>query len=410
MTNLNDKFSELHELLVIQNVSVLSAMSDIKASLDSIAVALGAPPATATATLADVIAAIAAQTLVLEDVHTDTQSIDQKALAIRDELEDVHLDTQSIDQKALVMRDKLAETYETLLEMLGAILLMRPDVNDIQRAIGLVQGDGTTTALARLGVIQTAVNNVATSTGTVAAPADNTQLWLLRAIRQLARDNAVNDGPDILDPATCASPFESDGMWLGPFASGGNVNVIIATWDAPLPTGVSFGTVFGIGTDYSELYNETWDNWSMYVSSTERQFARSPLDLNRYPTNEWLSFPAGAGAYAWSVAERGNIKVYLCGENLPTEVCTQYTITNASATQDYNIPAGVTTVTIISVTGGGAIGAYGGPGVVPGSRDINGVGSSGTFTGPGFIALLNGAGGAAIVVEICSPYPGPSPR
>lgn len=371
MTNLEDKFEALETQIAQQHTALITALTATNSKLDAIIEALGGAPPTATVTLQDVIDAIGTQTAIVADIHLDTMSIDGKMLTIRDTLDDVHTDTVSIDQKLQRIRDAIAPLGESFpaeahssvlwslyrimdainptwprpvgiplqpaLEQLYEMLQPTPSqLEDIWRALGQNTGDATMTVLGRLTHLELTTVAQLTSLGLLAEPAAGTVLQLLQCICDAEQRQLPIDPLDPNNPDGCTEPYTSTSMWLGAFGTlwtGGNV--IIAVWAEPLPEGVTFGTTFGIGTDYTELNNDDWSGWRVFVQSDEDQYAESPTDLTRYPTNQWRPL-SGSGAKAFSVSERGSIRVYLCspeavigGDIITDMVCDEYTTSDS---------------------------------------------------------------------------------
>lgn len=80
-----------------------------------------------------------------------------------------------------------------------------------------------------------------------------------------------------------------------------------------LPDGLSYGTVFELADDTTELMTGNWAGWAVYVQSDQSTYfdGSDPSGFVRFPTNQWRSL-SGAGGRAFSVDARGSIKVYLC--------------------------------------------------------------------------------------------------
>lgn len=341
MTDLSEKFTAFEDQIHTQHEALMDMLSTMSDQLAAIAVAL-APAPPPTVTLADVIAAIEAGnataldslarlTAVAEsadainttvgDVHLDTMSMDGKLLTIRDDLADVHLDTQSIDQKLLRIRDAINPLDETLpgegltsipwllyrlvdaiapewprtvspamqpglAALIGLAALYLPEVALINDAIGVPTGDATTTVLGLLSSLQ--YSNSALVVG---------------------QQQLVSCGcPPTAEG--CTNPYVSTGLWLAPFGLFQYESVIVATWPTP-PTGITYGSYFGLGEDHTELYSDDWTGWSVFVESDQSQYSADTGTL-RHPTNAWQAVPDGPGSYSFAVSARGALKVTLC--------------------------------------------------------------------------------------------------
>lgn len=319
MTDLSAKFTSLEDQLHTQHEALMDALSGIGDQLAAIAVAL-APAPPPTVTLEDVIAAIrdgnaistdglARLTAIADstdainttvgDIHLDTMSMDQKLLTMRDTLGNIHLDTMSMDQKLLKMRDDLADllleamnitsatrgTHDRLVDVLAALALLHD-------AFGAPTGDATSTMLGFLSSI--AFSNAK----------------LVDGQQELIKCACPGN------PEGCDHPYSSGDMWLAPFGLFGFDGVMVATWPTAPPEGIEYGTIFGITQDNTELYSADWSGWSVYVESSEPQYAQN-LGSDRFPTRTWRNMPAGEGSYTFSVNQKGALRVTLCAPDAP---------------------------------------------------------------------------------------------
>jgi len=328
MTNLSDKFGSFEEQVAAQHAELLTEMRLTNAKLDALIAALGGAPPTATITLADVVEKLEEQRLILSDVHLDTMSMDQKLLRIRDAIWPLDMtmppgDDNTIPWLLYRLVDAINPTWPrptsvpaqpALSALLQLAQLQLPQLTEIQEALGTPSGDASTTALGYLSSIQYSNAGIYQSTG-ASAGSPNTILELLAANADAGCGCA---SPNAM-PTGCAAPFRSTAMAILPAGIvPGADSLILARWSTPLPAGVSFGTVFGLSNNDSELHRDSWDGWRMYVASDQSQFALNPLGLERYPTNTWLDVPAlgapsqGSGNIAFSVQEHGALTVTLC--------------------------------------------------------------------------------------------------
>jgi hypothetical protein len=187
-------------------------------------------------------------------------------------------------------------------------VLQTPDLEAIRVALGIPTGDATTTALGLLSSIQFSNTNIAASTGLLPSPASNTQLAYLASI---AASNLLAVPPTGPTLSSCTAPYKSTGMALVPWDLIGGASVVFATFPTSRPSGVTFGSTFGITTDYAELQIATsWNGWGVYVASEMDQYSDGST-FARYPTNKWRVL-SGNSALAFSVAGAGALSVTLC--------------------------------------------------------------------------------------------------
>jgi len=321
MSDLSAKFNALESQLDTQHTALIAALDGLGAKLDAITTALGGAPPTPTVSLADVVAAIEGTNTILGDVHLDTQSLDQKLLRIRDAINPLD-ETLPAEAKTsmpwLLFRlvDAIQPSWprptstpaQPALSLLLALAqLQLPNLADIYAALGAPSGDATTTALGLLASIQYSNTGIYASTGVSSGPSNTILSLLAQEV-----DCTCAQGGNGSAGGTCAAPFTSSGMQLIPFAVGGGTNVIVAVWANPLPTGINFGSFFGLADQYAELYSADWTGWRVLVQSDEQQYADTPTSTARYPTGVWRAMPPGAGNYSWAVSDRGAITVTLC--------------------------------------------------------------------------------------------------
>lgn len=319
MTDLSEKFESLESQLTTQHTQLMEALAGLGDKLAAIATALEPAPVTGP-TLEDVIAAIVAGNAIattsqglidnistqsgfiattIGDIHLDTMSMDGKLLTMRDTLADVHLDTMSMDGKLLTMRDDLAEVEsdvhpvaQILIDVASVLSLIREAVAPLRVALGSPTGDATTTVLGYL-------SSLAYSNGLLV----------------VGQDHLIECGCPVTAEG-CDHPYSSGDMWLAPYGLFGFESVMVATWPSSPPAGIEYGTLFGLTTDTTELYSADWSGWSVFVESSEPQYAQS-LNTDRYPTGVWRPMPAGPGNYTWSVNAKGSLRVTLCAPDAP---------------------------------------------------------------------------------------------
>lgn len=342
MSNLTERLDEIEVLSAAQHTALMLRLADTNAKLDSIATALGAPPPTATTSLADVITAINTTNGTLADIHLDTISIDQKLLRIRDAISPIGEAFPTGERSGILwslyrLMDAVQPTWprptsipvQPAIDLLyGLAVQQTPDIEAIRAALGVPTGDATSTALGLLSAIQFASANLVTSMG-MSTGAPNTVLDKLGLLADCGCSSTV---PKITD---CSAPFNSDGMIVTPpltvLGLGGAL--IFATFPDPLPVGITFGSAFGFSTDYSELIADDWTEWAVYVGSDGATQYADQFNQVRYPTNSWRTM-VGSGSRGFFVNDSGNITVQLC----------------RVANRDTYVPPAVTFVEYVSVT------------------------------------------------------------
>lgn len=399
MTDLSAKFSTFESQSSTQHAELMAALASTNAKLDALLGVFGVPPPTATVSLADVLAAIEAGNAVLSDVHTDTQSMDGKLLVLRNTLSDVHLDTQSQDLKLLQIRDILSGMDDYL-------SVPNPVIAQIYASIGAALGTAIAAENSYLASINTSNAGLLEVLGN---PADDTKS-ILRWIEDIAAcacadPNAV---PTLDD---CVDPFASTGIVLTPFSFVGFADVAVAVWTGPLPEGISFGTTFGVEEDHTSLYSDDWSGWRVYVQSSEFNAAYTPTSADRYPTNTWQAFPAGAAEYSFAVRGQGNIKVIICPTGPSAPICTDYPIGPSEVVRIgwHAVPV---TIQIIDPSSG-SLGMYFWRWTdesVHIDRTLSGSSDVAQYLDAGHIAIQNASATTTVTVRVCAAYPGTEPH
>lgn len=321
MSTLDEKFSAFEAQVGTQHTALVTALAATNTKLDTLISLFGGTPPTPTVDLADVLYAIQASNTVLAQIHLDTISMDQKLLRIRDAINPLDESLPSEAQSSMPwllyrIMDAINPTWprptsvpaQPALSLLLALSQVQlPNLATIHAALGNPSGDATTTALGLLASIQYSNAGIYADTGTTTGP-PRTILDLLSKQGSgcpCASPNATVGG--------CASPYRSGEMALAPWSLiPGYSSLMFARFLAAPPAGVSYGTVFGIATDKTELTSSNWAGWKFYCASDQSQCSINPTSLTRYPCNTWVDMPSGAGDYAWSVSDRGGLTVTLC--------------------------------------------------------------------------------------------------
>lgn len=290
-------------------------------------------------------------------------------------LTDIHLDTTSIDQKLLVVRDAVTgpedyesgDTHDNLAWNIYRIrratasnqwppTTLVPDIQSqvhqifdifdahyIQMKIYLSEIDQMLTyAFPNLGVsitgfsqvysgyIEVVRNTILALKGSLGVPANALNIGpegsrdVIQLLSLLGSLNTSQVGQGLPPEQQCTDAYISGGMALVPTVFDAWPATIWAVWPDPPPTGISFGTTFGIGVDNTELVNSNsnWNNYYLYVASDA---ANCGLyiggDVNasftRYPTNVWLDLNGYTNNLSVFVGGENALRCYLCNAWVP---------------------------------------------------------------------------------------------
>lgn len=354
MTGLNTKTTALDTLLTATNEK-----------LDAIIELMSAAPTPPTATLDDLLA-------VLQDIHTDTMSIDGKLLTIRDsitddlvpELVDIHTDTSSMDGKLLAIRNALIApgeddipddsgllwnvfrlrkavalasyepegiepiqltTYEfySLFNTLMAVANAR--LNNIENILlysatnlGL---NVTESTQEYTGYLFDSLNWLGLISGATGVPIDADNRNVIQLLAEIADvDNTeCCIGSGIAPNDLCDEPYLSTGMTLVPSVFDAYPSIVYAVFGDTPPSPLGYGSVFGIGIDNAEITitDTDWTGWGIYVASSAANFGLyiggdSDQSLARYPTNVWVDLAFYAYNLSVYVGGSDSLRVYLC--------------------------------------------------------------------------------------------------
>lgn len=318
MSNLEQKFESFESQVATQHIVLTTALTATNAKLDTLISLFGGAPPTATVTLADVLTAIQATNTVLSSVHTDTISIDQKLLRIRDAL-------NPLDDELPV------ETHSSVPWLLFRIMdainptWPRPTSVPAQPALSLLLALSQV-QLPNLASIYSRLSDVSSVLG---SPADDTQS-ILRWIEDIAAcacAESTYPSPNTLPPG-CAVPYRSTGMVIMPFGViPGGTSTIAALFDGDLPEGITYSSTVIGDQSHASLHSEDWDGWRIFVSSDLSQFSWDTLSSDRHATNTWIDLATGSRDYVFSVRDTGGIAVTLCRSlDYDPMVCTVYTV------------------------------------------------------------------------------------
>lgn len=322
-SGLNTKTTEQNGLIALTNEK-----------LDTIITLLGGVPPTPTATLDDLLA-------VLSDIHTDTMSMDGKLLTIRDSIRDASetLEDDVESLAGLLYRIRMSVATENL--PTGGLqpihIVLSEFYNYTANILGIMNVyianlyQITSFGLANLGLniadnsydyqgwLANSLNLMAKIQGGIGVPIDAGNKNVIEWLAKIASRPESQIGSGLAPSEVCEDAYISSGMTLVPFGViEGLPNITFATFPAPPPDGISFGSVFGVGVDNSELDNgsSNWSGYWLYAASSAANFALNSADisgaLNRYPTNTWIELTFLETNLSVFVNGADSIRVYLC--------------------------------------------------------------------------------------------------
>lgn len=280
--NLQNKFGGLETQLTNQHTELMAALTATNNKLDAIAAALGAPPPTATVTLADVLNA-------LNGIHADTTSQDLKLLNIREAI------APTAEAAPPAGKSGLQWLVYRLVDAINPTW-PRPVSAPVQFALNaLYQELSPMTASwweQHLGIPQSGSDNVLDWLALIAGYQ-----------RQLLPPVAPTPGVG----GACAAPAVTDGIAF--INSGRN----FARWSNPLPSGVTFTTTLGLPARVEISPEATWEGFSIYVYSKKSLFySEAPNRTTQFRTNEWRTLETLNYPIAVSVDEGDDCIAYLC--------------------------------------------------------------------------------------------------
>lgn len=328
-----------------KDASIIELLTATNEKLDTVITLLGGVPPTPTATMDDLLA-------VLQDIHTDTMSMDGKLLTIRDAitddvlpvLTDIHTDTTSMDGKLLSIRNLLFSPDEDAIPDDSSIswnlFILRAAVatasypaigiDNVQLALSklysLVYYSATNLGLNVIedsqeytGYLFDVLNWLGLLSGATGLPIEAGNRDVIQLLAKIADRPESQIGSGLAAADLCEDAYVSTGMTLVPSVFDAYPSIVYAIFPSPAPSPLSFGTVFGIGIDNTELVisGGDWFGWGIYVASSAANFGLfvggdADQSLARYPTNVWVDI--GFYAYNLSVYVGGSdsLKVYLC--------------------------------------------------------------------------------------------------
>jgi hypothetical protein len=336
MTGLNEK-----------TIAIQSSLDLMNEKLDDIITLLGGAPPTPTATLDDLLAELVLIKTNTADIHTDTMSMDGKLLAIRNYIKNPAEEALEDDYTSLmynlmwIRRAIAAPTFAGALDYPVQTELRAFNVNndvlisttnDIMLNIiyntmvnvftNLGISSGASPSYVYYGWLSQVLNWLAKISGSEGVPFDGGNRNIIQLLAKIADRPESTIGSGLIPDQICFDPYVSTEMVLVPGISDPLwPSLIYAKFGATLPDGLSYGSVFGIGYDYTELINDEgdWDGWKIYVASSAANFGmytgvNTDDSLARYPTNVWVSLGGYDQHLSVFVPGVDSVKVYLCGD------------------------------------------------------------------------------------------------
>lgn len=145
----------------------------------------------------------------------------------------------------------------------------------------------------------------------------------LLSVIQVMPQTTMQSG--MVPASLCPDSYISVGMAFIPSVFDAWPETVWASFPDPPPTGVTFGSIFGLSVDYTELVPTAgnWNDWVVFVASDAANFGMAgnveTEFTNRYPTNTWLTLDGNTDNLAFFVGGENSIRVYLCYDWLPSE-------------------------------------------------------------------------------------------
>lgn len=224
---------------------------------------------------------------------------------------------------------------------------MDDNLQQVQNTLGLHNGGAEFTLASLVRAISAGIALVNENTLGIKSPWPANVLAALECVCESTSALLPIDPTDPTNPNTCAEPYVSSEMLVLPFSwIGVTRNLLFARFPAPPPSGLTFGSIFGIGEDETELIASDWSGWRVFVQSEAPQYSDNPSGFERYSTNQWREL-SGSGSKAFSTDDTGSITVYLCytapAGPIPSGECVDYPI-NVPDNEGYmqiEIPTGM---------------------------------------------------------------------
>lgn len=346
-SGLNTKEAAMIELLTATNEK-----------LDTIITMLGGAPPTPTATLDDLLAALIAintdttsmdgrlltANLGLDDIISGVSPLEALLIAIRNTLKDpseeaIEDDTPSISwnvyrlRRAIATQNLPSPEFYPMHNVLASLYSITNSLFAINNAhLGNIS-DAIFTGADNLGLSLTpdtqtydgylfdVLNWLGLISGSTGLPIEAGNRDVIQLLAKIADRPESPIGSGLAPVGLCDEPYVSSGMVLVPGIIEAIPSLVFAVFPSPTPSPISFGTVFGVGIDYTELSNDTdhWYGWGVYVASSAPNYGLYlgtdvEASLVRYPSNVWVDIGHVESNLSFYVGGGDSIRVFLCSE------------------------------------------------------------------------------------------------
>ena len=311
----------------------------IIARLDSILSALGTLPETPIHTFDELFD-------LITDIHTDTMSMDSKLLTIRNYMFNPADDPITEDNSSLLwnlyrlrkaialdtfpapagvdpMQYTLREFWDYFYSQWALLLAGTGDIRNyiyyglLNLGLELTEPSTDYSTGSYLRGSLNAINGLWGASGT---PIQANNQTIIQLLYRLVNSPPVAGETGLYPIDLCGDAYISSTMALIPGVFDLYPTTLWAVFPSPPPPGITFGTVFGLGVDNSELIPDAgdWDGWRIYVASNTGNFglymgADITASAVRYPTNTWVDLAGYNEHLSVYVPGDASLRVFLCG-------------------------------------------------------------------------------------------------
>lgn len=309
MTNLEQKFTALEQQLGTQHTELMQRLGETNIKLDSLIAAGGGAPAPGQTTLADVVS-------VLNDIHTDTMSMDAKLLWIRDVIAPMNegLPTgakTSIAWSLYRLMDAVAPAWPR-----PTSVPLQPNLELVRTLLEQVMGLDSDADNSLLHYISKMYNGLGLPFQALTL---GELLWQnIQATTTLAGPKPpTTGGPDCSSPINTAQSVIGEVDTSDPEVTRDFSKYVFGVWN-PMPNTIRASTFWNgvpAGAEVRPLSGATWQGWKIFVYSSAANYLENPTQTLRYATNTWRDVGTSLGQdrpIAPCVPADETIAVYLC--------------------------------------------------------------------------------------------------